>query len=396
MTGHIKNSGTWRTISSPKVKVAGTWRNVSAAWVKVAGTWRQWFISLITDNFNRTTSGSLGTSSSGFPWSAIRGVWFANGSAAQTNDAASTYPIAVVNAGSSDVTLSATDISNGAGLALWVTDSGNWWAVSHQREDSTYSYSCNCQTCTGYTCDAYSTYYYSCNCSTCSRQTCISYSTYSYSCNCDTCSATGCNQWYEYYYACNCSTCYAYLCDDCQYGDEFYPCNCGVKGYSCNCATCYSNQCTSQYTYYYSCNCSTCQGTTCSGGYTTTYYDCNCSTCQGTQCTSSSPYYYSCNCQSCSGTTNNYFLRLLRSVTGTVSLIKQAALGTTQPTAMKVVANGLNITATSYTDSGLTTVVGSPLTHTATSGTANQQGVVLTPSPAGQGTTLDNFSATSP
>jgi len=43
MTGHVKVSGTWRTLSTLSVKVSGTWRNVTAGYVKVSGTWRTFF-----------------------------------------------------------------------------------------------------------------------------------------------------------------------------------------------------------------------------------------------------------------------------------------------------------------------------------------------------------------
>ena len=43
MTGHVKVSGTWRTLSNLYVKVSGTWRSVSTGYVKVSGTWRTFF-----------------------------------------------------------------------------------------------------------------------------------------------------------------------------------------------------------------------------------------------------------------------------------------------------------------------------------------------------------------
>lgn len=74
--------------------------------------------SSFSDNFNRTTSGSLGTSSSGGLWSALKGVWYANGNAAKTDDAASTYPIANIEMTSADVTAS---ISTGSLVTISTT-----------------------------------------------------------------------------------------------------------------------------------------------------------------------------------------------------------------------------------------------------------------------------------
>ena len=81
----------------------------------------------IIDLFNRVTSGSLGTATSGQIWGATRGVWFANGTQAQSNDAASTYPIASIPL-SQNSTMK-IDTSGGCGLSFWVTDAGSWWGA---------------------------------------------------------------------------------------------------------------------------------------------------------------------------------------------------------------------------------------------------------------------------
>jgi len=43
VTGHVKVSTTWRTLTNLYVKVSGTWRSVTEGHVKVSGTWRQFF-----------------------------------------------------------------------------------------------------------------------------------------------------------------------------------------------------------------------------------------------------------------------------------------------------------------------------------------------------------------
>jgi len=129
-------------------------------------------ISSLIDNFNRTTSGSLGTSSSGGLWNAIRGVWFANNTVGITNDSPSTYPVAGYNLGSADITLkldtpSASSSNGGAGAAFWVTDSSNWWGVfPFVNTNTSYSQICSAysQSAAAYTCLAYTTSYSSvCN-----------------------------------------------------------------------------------------------------------------------------------------------------------------------------------------------------------------------------------------
>lgn len=99
----------------------------------------------IVDLFNRVTSGSLGT-----PWTAIKGTWFANGSQAQSNDAASNYSIARVSLGSNNMTVSAT-VSAGTGVGFWISDANNWYASVYYNQ--TNAYSCNCQTCPTFSCN---------------------------------------------------------------------------------------------------------------------------------------------------------------------------------------------------------------------------------------------------
>lgn len=43
MTAHVKDGGTWKTLTGLHVKDAGTWKAVSAGYVKDAGTWKQFY-----------------------------------------------------------------------------------------------------------------------------------------------------------------------------------------------------------------------------------------------------------------------------------------------------------------------------------------------------------------
>lgn len=87
----------------------------------------------IIDSFNRSTSGTLGTSSDGKGvWKNVRGTWSANGSAASNSDTASNNNVAVID-------LDGTNISNlqidtaasggGTGVSFWVQDSNNYYAA---------------------------------------------------------------------------------------------------------------------------------------------------------------------------------------------------------------------------------------------------------------------------
>ena len=112
------------------------------------------------DNFNRTTSGNLGTSSGGTgTWLATSGTWNANGTVGTSATAASSYPIASVEMGTPNITINLdVDANNGAGAAFWVTDAQNWWGVvPWQATAVSYSQACATfgQSAAGYTCNAF-------------------------------------------------------------------------------------------------------------------------------------------------------------------------------------------------------------------------------------------------
>lgn len=143
MPGSSKVNGVWRTATGLSVKVSGQWKTATSAFVKVGGQWKQWFASKIQDAFNRiSTVTGLGTSDSGQVWNATRGNWRISGSnTAIADDAASTYPIASINLGNTDVKVQ-TDTTGGVGPVFWLTDSGSWWAVYPKYTSSTQTF-CN-------------------------------------------------------------------------------------------------------------------------------------------------------------------------------------------------------------------------------------------------------------
>lgn len=102
---------------------------------------------LISDSFNRTTSGSLGTSSDGKGlWKSIIGTWQANGSAAASQSAASGNNVAVIDMDGSNITNLQvnTGTSGGSGLAFWVTDSNSYYALyPSYSQSSSSSSSCS-------------------------------------------------------------------------------------------------------------------------------------------------------------------------------------------------------------------------------------------------------------
>lgn len=286
-------------------------------------------IKKVSDLFNRTTSGSLGTADTGQTWSATKGVWYANGSQAQSDGTASTYPLASIATGFVNTVVSAT-VSGGCGPAFWVTDANSWWASVSFLTSSTSSYNCNPYNCNPYSCNPYNCNPYNCN---------------PYTCNCSTsysCAAYGSGCFGQGVYLdgtdCRCES------------------NGGIIGpasASTSCQTCYQ---------------------TC---YNTCYATCY-DTCYNT----------------CTSTTYGYYLRLLSSVGGTVSTATGDVSLSAGATAIKVTTLGDSITAQAYSDSALTTTLGSALTYTpASPAKGTGQGIVKAPSDYSQGSTVDNFSA---
>jgi hypothetical protein len=87
----------------------------------------------LLDVFNRSTSGTLGTSSDGKGvWKNVRGTWSANGSSAVNSDAASNNNIAVVDMDGANITNVQVDVQSaggGTGVSFWVQDSNNYYAL---------------------------------------------------------------------------------------------------------------------------------------------------------------------------------------------------------------------------------------------------------------------------
>jgi hypothetical protein len=346
MASSIKVSGAWKRLTGASVKVSGTWRTATAAYVKVAGVWKQWFAAFIIDDFNRSTSGTLGTSSSGASWSTLNGQWYANGSQAQSDTSSSAYPIATVGWGASEITASAS-VSGGTGISFWVTDSSNWWAVVSYNNFTTYSYGINpyscppCQTCYGTT----TTY------------NCVPYNTPdTMNCAC----APVCN---------SCPGGYTY----CSGGLWPGLCVTGAGCNSYNITAVAEPSCTTAY----NCACGNAtSGTTCTPTTTTYSYDCNCATCYSGTATGYNYYYY---------------LRLLKSEAGVITTVTDVALAS-QAAAILLSTSGDTITAKAYSDTAMTSQLGSDLVYTATSPVQGPSaGIIKITSEHNQGSTVDDL-----
>lgn len=252
------------------------------------------------DTFSRTVSGSLGGI-----WSNIRDTWYANGTAAQSDNAASNYPIAAITLTSTNQIVSAS-VGSGTGVAFWLTDSGNWWASTSYNSTSTYSYSCNPH-----------------------QEFCFNNAYV----NCDngqSTSSTGC---FSPSFIGSCAELIDYL-----------SIACGPDG--------------------------NVTSSSCGGGTLTTVND------------------------TCTGTSYNYYLRMIKSVSGTVSTVVSDVSLASQPAAIKVTTSTNTITAQAYSDTAMTSALGSPVTTTPSSPLKGlKAGIIKAPTSYNQTSTVDNFSA---
>ena len=322
----------------------------------------------IIDLFNRTTSGSLGTTNTGQVWNAIRGVWFANGSAAQSNNAATDYAIAAIPL-SQNATVNA-DTTGGCGPSFWVTDSGSWWgAFPHYSSSSSTA-------CTGPTAYCYSagcTPADSCGAISETTSTTCTGSTVSCVDTTNTCNPGGCGTvtstsvLISSYYAPNDTPCSglgatSVACSNCGLG--------GTTGPNCTPAPSYYCCLFPSYTQ-----------------YTRT---------QNTLVTN----YTRSSATNVTTTTYTSAARIISSVSGTVATDSTTTLATstssyTNIASMQVNTVGTTINVKGYSGAGQTTQLGSTITRTPTTPVRGTSiGIIKAPTTANQGSTLDNFNAT--
>ncbi len=304
------------------------------------------------DTFNRSNQSGLGTASDGSTWEIVNGSWSISSNTAV--GANSSYPMATVDMPFSDVQIDVVTTSQGAATALWVTDANNWWAVGITQEAE----NCNC---TYYYNTSY--YYYNTNCAA------YNSGTYNGS-NCNAYSSPYCIFGYSYcsgsYNSSNCNN-YAY-----NYTNKSIRCSGSWNGSYCNA---YAYACL-QY-----------GGGGCVGNWNVSYLN------------SGNLYYYSCQqlgsqsdgpYQSCS-TCYPQYIRIIKSVAGTVSLLTQQSLGATLAAAFRVKTSGSQITASAYSDSSQVTQIGSDLVYTPTGVTITaQHGITIIPSSYNQGYAVDS------
>lgn len=328
---------------------------------------------IITDTFNRS-DGSLGTSTSGHPWSVLRGTWAISSSQATSSTAGSSYPLASVDLGAQNVIVSADITDGGPGVAFWVTDANSWWAssVDYQVINTPAVYGTTCCQCTGP-----STTNAAIGCGTFTPS----------SSSCGTKVGSGdCNYQVAYYTGSNVQTCPA--------GKSYIPsqgscCESVIVGGTTVYVNCVSPS--------YPCTGPGGNGTS-GGGSCGTFVPA-----QYTGTTVTTPASYSASQQSYSYLVSNAYdtyytnLKIYSSVSGTITTAATLTLnsntsGYSEANSIKVTTSGESISAQAFSSAGLSSQLGSTLTHNATGANrGTKTGIVKTPSTANAGSVLDNF-----
>jgi hypothetical protein len=412
------------------------------------------------DTFNRTdTASGLGVATDGSLWDDTDGDGTPDfrilGNKAVATSAVSGYPIASISMPDSpldqDVVISLKGTTNGTGAALWITDSGNWWAVTTGQQ---LGENCNCGTCT--TCNAGNCNAGNCTangpcnagpCNTTQTQRYnapVSGTNYGYNVNPNTptntwnggscrawnCPVTGnrfcrawtaacsqlgepvcnawnsrnCRQWRNTPPRGNCTAWNQGFCRSSNRPCTAYasrtnaPCNAWNFG-NCNSNPCdawnFATQVWNSTTYGYNTNPFTTPGTAtgvwnaCTGGFCSGVYNCATYACTSYTCTTFTSG--ECNCQTCFPT----YIRLIRSVSGTVSEITRwviSSLGTQLVNSLKITTSGTQITIEPFANADLTGKIGSDLVYTPTGVTlSSSYGIIVEPSPTSQGYEIDEI-----
>lgn len=313
-----------------------------------------------SDSFDRTDQSGLGTSSDGSIWSIIRGSFSISSNKAVGAD--NNYPMAAVNTPMQDVSISITEASQGASAALWVTGSGDWWAVGIDQA----AVNCNCSanySCYGYNtsnCNSLSCLYYASNadsgcafnCSAKNAATCGGYAIMGYNAsNCKGYNAynaktktggncTGYNASNAYYSPQGWANCTGFTSGNCIYYNYF----CNSYGYS---------YCVYEY---------------CIGNYNGSY--CNYWAPDGGQ-----------SCQTC----YPQYIRIIKSVGSTISEIASWTVSSIA-NSFRVKTTGSQITIQAFSDSSLVSQIDSDIVYTPTGVSLTSEfGLTIKPSSYNQG-----------
>lgn len=357
------------------------------------------FRKRLKDDFSGSSETGIGTATDGSVWKAIRGQFNidGNGKAAATG---TDYPIAAIDMGVANVDISVVGSSGGPSAALWVTDSGNWFAVGLARE----AVSCNCYQyyvpSSGYCNDCIFQGNY--NTSYCNETSGYGYCIYYNTSNCNgNFNATTCAQFNttscKTYGGGNCKTysggnCSAYNATFCSY--SFYSnvnkkTVCGVygggtcKSYNAtfcsayNATVCNANNTATCKNY----NFSNCNGTY-NGSFCALWTDYYCSGTYNTSYAIYGPgtYYYDAGPYTACSTCYPQYIRVIQSVANSISTLTQWTVSAVV-NSFKVKTSGNEIQVQAFQNSDFTSQIDGTLTYTPTSVNVQTNfGIMISPS----------------
>jgi hypothetical protein len=323
-------------------------------------------VNPFVDTFNRANTSDLSTTD--VEWTDITGDWVIDTNTAYTTTSASSYPIATFDSQKYNVSLRATNGDNkaGFGVAFWVQDTNNWWALVSDSTTTTGSYS-----------------YY-----TCPQGGYLSGTT---------CYNTVTEQYIRYYTngdGCVNNHAYDYTIDaasgDCICNDNCQPCD-GTVAPDGNC-----------YQYTYPADAAFCAeigGTYHSGGtcYFTAQFWCPPYTYQAPGCgpvygTYTTDYTYAATLATATTTTYTYTIKLIKKVAGTVTTVATQEHGTDTTDGNYINTLSVVTNENQLTLSGVRNGLNVSFSHTAVSPLqADNHGIILAPASRNQGSRIEDF-----
>ena len=147
--------------------------------------------------------------------------------------------------------------------------------------------------------------------------------------------------------------------------------------------------------YYYCPSGGSLSGSTCNVSVGASYSCPSGGTLSGTTCfVGAGPTQYSCYTQTTTQTNYNYYLKVIKSIGGAVSSVGTDVALPSQPLAIKVIISGTNVQSIAYSTIGMTNSIGERSDVITSPSRTGVVGIIKSPSPYNQGSTVSNFSAT--
>lgn len=308
-------------------------------------------LSSVIDTFNRSNNPSGLGSIRGQKWKIWRGVWEILNNKASSSSATSAYALATLKFTKKNVSISVVGPDPGMGTAFWVSDANNWYAATYEQTQT-------CDTCQG--CSAYSI---TCCAGTTTPGTCANYTTVS-----------GCAAWGTQG---NTTLCLGWS----RGGNTCIPKTSPPVGF-----------CSGSYNPY--------NNATCSGGWSpisftkvcnspTVSYSCSQSfaptfTCNQPCSTCNSFFTFSCNC------VVGHRVNIFRNIASSIANVANSSF-TATIAAFRAIVTGNNITIRAFSNTEMTSQIGSDWNVPVTATTNAQHGIIKSSSPYAQGNAIDEF-----